>query len=124
MGEVGNPSDAAARPEGPERRPIEDYKVREVVRKDDVPQQLRALDDAKLRDVNQDIDLKNLLAKAALAVMAVQLLFTHIAFYMYGMSRVWRIPDGVMIVYLTENFAQVVGIVFVITRYLFPSRRG
>lgn len=94
----------------------------------DKPKELDRLDveerEASVLDVKQDIKLKKLVAWVALALMAAQLAVTDTAFFVHGHANDWNVPDAVMIAFLTENFAQSVGIVYVISNYLFPGRRA
>jgi hypothetical protein len=101
-------------------RPIDDLGSRVTRRElDDIGE----WDEIGRLDARQNTALKRMLARFALWTMAAQLAATHVVFLLYGV-RHWTVHDGVMITYLTENFAQVVAIVLVITRHLFPSPGG
>jgi hypothetical protein len=75
---------------------------------------------------------KNLLAYGkvyaygALIAMGIQTLIADVAFYWYGYEHVrdghhWQIPAGAIQVWLGATVVQVIGIVLVIARSLFPS---
>jgi hypothetical protein len=75
---------------------------------------------------------KNLLAYGkvyaygAMIAMGVQILIADVAFYWYGYEHVtggyrWQIPAGAIQVWLGATVVQVIGIVLVIARSLFPS---
>jgi hypothetical protein len=58
--------------------------------------------------------------------MGVQILIADVAFYWYGYEHVaeghrWQIPPGAIEVWLGATVVQVIGIVLVIARSLFPS---
>lgn len=93
------------------------------------PQPVDNLDsDADLarQDKQQDLGLKILYARAGLIALGVQILIADAAFFLYGDIGVhWKIPASVIDVWLGATVVQVVGVVLVITRYLFPrSGRG
>ncbi|HEV3321550.1 MAG TPA: hypothetical protein VG147_05090 [Solirubrobacteraceae bacterium] len=65
-------------------------------------------------------------AYGAMGAMAVQIVIADIAFYWYGYEHVesghhWQIPAGAIQVWLGATVVQVIGIVLVIARSLFPS---
>ena len=58
--------------------------------------------------------------------MGIQVLIADVAFYWYGFEHVingrrWQIPAGAIQVWLAATVVQVIGIVLVIARSLFPS---
>jgi hypothetical protein len=78
---------------------------------------------------------KNLLAYGkvyaygALIAMGIQILIADVAFYWYGYEHVvhrhhWQIPTGAIQVWIGATVVQVIGIVLVIARSLFPSDAG
>lgn len=76
----------------------------------------------KARDRRQDIGLKRLLAYFAIAAVAIQLGIADWFFYSY-LSRVDFIPsDAVMIAWLSSTVVEIIGIVAIIARNLFPNR--
>jgi hypothetical protein len=60
-------------------------------------------------------------AYGALSAMAVQVLIADAAFYLYGHAYHWRIPVGAIQFWLAAIVVQVIGVVLVIAKSLFPS---
>jgi len=83
------------------------------------------LQDIRLRESNakQDLELRETYAKWLLAILAIELVVVNVIFCLYAAKgRDWRLPDGVIQIWLGATVVQVVGIVTVVTRYLFPRR--
>jgi hypothetical protein len=76
------------------------------------------LDRQKRRHEN---DLYRLVGRGALGFMAVQLIVADAAFYFYGFWNSWDIPDVAITGWLGATVIQVIGVVLVITKNLFPS---
>lgn len=98
--------------------------IRETPKSEELPQDQRKKF-LKNEDLSQDIQLKKLVAKVALGLMAAQILVADAVFVIYacfGMD--WVIPDSVILGWLSATVVQVIGIVFVIASYLFPKRNG
>lgn len=67
-------------------------------------------------------------AYGALAAMGVQVLIADAAFYWYGYEHVvngyrWQIPAGAIQVWLAATVVQIIGVVLVIARSLFPTEK-
>ena len=62
-------------------------------------------------------------AYGALSAMAVQVLIADAAFYLYGHAYHWRIPVGAIQFWLGAIVVQVIGVVLVIAKSLFPDRQ-
>lgn len=85
----------------------------------------RALDEAEIDAARQKNDLRKLYAKGMFGLVSGQLLVVNGVFiaYLLGVGR----PDGTAVdataleVYLGATVVQVIGIVLVITRNLFPE---
>jgi hypothetical protein len=83
------------------------------------------LQEIRLRESNakQDLELRETYAKWLLGILAVELIVVNVIFCLYASKgRDWRLPDGVIQIWLAATVVQVVGIVTVVTRYLFPRR--
>lgn len=75
------------------------------------------------QDLAQDIQLKRQYAKWLLGAMLGQMLFANVVFVLYAwLGRDWVLSPSVINVWLGATLAEVVGIVLVVTRYLFPRR--
>ena len=68
--------------------------------------------------------MKKGLGYAAFWVVGAQLVIADAAFIWYAFARDWDIPPEVMIGWLSATVVQVVGVVLVIARHLFPTRSG
>jgi hypothetical protein len=74
-------------------------------------------------DLQQDIDLRKTYARRMLVILGAELFFVNLVFLLYTAIGVhWRVPGTTMQVWLSATVVQVVGIVYVVTRYLFPRR--
>ncbi len=83
------------------------------------------LQEIRLREGNakQDLELRETYAKWLLGILAIELVVVNVIFCLYAAKgRDWRLPDGVIQIWLAATVVQVVGIVTVVTRYLFPRR--
>ena len=96
-----------------------------------LPDHLRFLaEKAQLQEIelkkeyaSQEIELRETYAKGLLAILAVQLIVVAVIFWFYAEKGMrWKIPDGVIQVWLGATVVQMVGVVTVVTRYLFPNR--
>jgi len=52
---------------------------------------------------------------------AVQFVAADVAFFIYGYGNDWQIHPSVMVAWLSATVVQVVGVVLVVMRYLFPG---
>lgn len=73
------------------------------------------------RETTQRLALQAKYATAFLVLMFAQLVATNGVFFMYGWSRSWAISDAALLGYIGATLGEIVTIVFVIVRYLFPS---
>lgn len=85
-------------------------------------QALSAFDALKHSDQKQDQSLKKIYALSALVGVGIQLLIADAAFFWYLRDASGAVPGAVMDVWLGATVVQVIGIILVITRYLFPPR--
>jgi hypothetical protein len=69
----------------------------------------------------QELGFGRYYAYGALAAMGVQVLIADVAFYIYGYENRWHIPSSAIDVWLGAVVVQVIGVVLVIARSLFPS---
>lgn len=78
----------------------------------------------RLRDA-QERQLKRTYAKGILWMLSVQLTLANAVFIVYAWrGRHWHLDTEVIDVWLAATVVQVVGIVLVVTRHLFPNRDG
>ncbi len=68
-----------------------------------------------------DLKLKRRVGNGALIVMIVQVGIADAAFLFYGFANDWQIPTGAITGWLAATVIQVVSIVVIITKYLFPG---
>jgi hypothetical protein len=109
-------------------RILEEGEVREA---SDLPMEYRFLDEKlKLQEIElkreyakQEIELRSTYAKGLLLILAAMLVVVNVIFWKYAATgRHWNIPPGVIQVWLGATVVQVVGVVTVVTKYLFPNR--
>jgi hypothetical protein len=75
------------------------------------------------RDRALDIELKRTYAYALLIGLGIQLAIADAVFVLYAWKGAeWAVSASVMDVWLGATVVEVVGIVYVVTRYLFPRR--
>jgi len=74
-------------------------------------------------DVRQNIGLKKTYAKWLLRAMAAQIFIADLIFVVYAWAGVhWKVEPSVMQAWLGATVIQIVSVVVVVTRYLFPNR--
>lgn len=79
------------------------------------------LDRGRLRDARTDSRLREWLGYGSIAGAGLVLVSANVAFYLYAIHKNFDIPPEVIIGWLTTTVVQVVGIVLVIAKYLFPE---
>jgi hypothetical protein len=76
-------------------------------------------------DLEELIKLKRFYGRSVLALMTLQLVVVNAGFLVYSWKGYeWAPPEGVVQVWLTATFVQIVSVVVVITKSLFPGHRG
>jgi hypothetical protein len=79
--------------------------------------------DLPSRDLEQDIRLKRIYANWLLGLLIGQLLIADGVFVVYAWAgRGWNLEAGVINGWLAATLIEIVGIVLVVARYLFPRR--
>jgi hypothetical protein len=96
----------------------------ELLESADPPPRPARFDDLERRKRESDLGLRRVVGYGALTLMALQIATADVAFYLYGASNSWDIPVAAINGWLAATVIQVVSIVLVITRYLFPSGKG
>lgn len=96
--------------------------ARQVQGKEAVP----ARSDADLRafrrsTTRQRINFRKIYGRVLLGALIVQLLVGDAVFIAYAVGNAWHIPAEAIIAWLTATVVQVVGLVYVIVRYLFSA---
>jgi hypothetical protein len=115
----GAASDAPHMPEDYQYLP-QKLQLLEIQLKKDFAQQ-----EIKLKEsyAKQEIELRATYAKGLLAILAAELIVATVIFWLYAeVGHGWRVPEGVIQIWLGATVVQVVGVVTVVTRYLFPNR--
>jgi hypothetical protein len=80
-------------------------------------------DQLQAKDHQQDIDLKKKYADWLLGAVIVQLLLANAVFVAYAWAgEHWHLDAVVIDVWLGATLVQVIGVVAIVTRYLFPRR--
>jgi hypothetical protein len=106
--------------EGPEPQ-SEARQAQELVAGADPSPKRASPDSLEDKKKKADLSLRKRVGNGALIVMVVQILIADVAFYIYGFANAWEIPGGAMNAWLAATVIQVVSVVLVITKYLFPS---
>lgn len=89
---------------------------------DELPAPLRHLPE---QDHRQDIELKRFYAKGLFWLLGVQMALADTVFVAYAWAgEHWTLSPEVINVWLGATVVQLIGIVLVVTRYLFPRRDG
>jgi hypothetical protein len=86
-------------------------------------QPVYTMDYVRVLGGKQDLRLRWIFASFGLAAMTAQIVIATIIFFRYGDAVKWELPDGVIAAYLGSAVAQVVGIVMVMTKSLFPEKK-
>jgi hypothetical protein len=85
----------------------------------------RDLSKLRMEDHLLDTRLKKLIGRIAILAMIVQLACTNIGFAAYMIWMQWisgsAIPQAVMIGWFSSTFVEIVGLVLVVAKYIFPS---
>ena len=81
-----------------------------------------SFDNLRKEDIKSDIALKRMYARWMLGLMTAQIVIADVGFFLYGFGVEWRVDAPVMHVWLVSTVVEVIGVVFGISRYLFPRR--
>jgi hypothetical protein len=77
----------------------------------------------KRKYAKQEIELRRKYAWVLLAILAAQILVADTVFTVFAdVGRRWRLSDGVIQIWLAATVIEIVGVVTVVTRHLFPGR--
>jgi hypothetical protein len=68
-----------------------------------------------------EVKLHNRVGNGALVLMFGQVVIADAAFYIYGFTNGWEIPTAAITTWLVATVVQVIGVVLVIVKNLFPS---
>lgn len=80
-------------------------------------------DEQKLKQRTDEHELRKKVAACVYIATAVQVVVADVAFYLYaGAGQGWDVPTQAISVWLGATVVQVIAVLLVITRYLFPSR--
>jgi len=117
---------SATEPVGAETSPKQDIEVKPAEAREHLgstPEPVTSMDDhdVKRADKLLDLKLKKRYANSALIGMGVQLFIADGVFVGYAIGVRWQIPANVMDVWLGATVVQLIGVVVLITRYLFPQ---
>lgn len=98
-----------------------------------LPEELQHLDEkAKLQGITlqgayatQELALREKYALRLLKMLGAELVFTNLVFVAFAwFGEKWKLETAVIDVWLGATVVQVVGVVAVVTRHLFPQRDG
>lgn len=78
-----------------------------------------------IREQEQDLELKGKYGRRLLSMMILQLGIADAVFVAYAWAgKSWNVPTESMHVWLGATLVEVIGVVYVVTRYLFPTREA
>lgn len=81
-------------------------------------------DQQKLQEKADEHELRKKVARWVYVATALQVLLADVAFYFYAAWGVhWNVPTQSISAWLAATVVQVIAVLLVITRYLFPTRR-
>jgi hypothetical protein len=107
--------------ENPPRTPAEVRNAARLAREERSP--IDRLDETRAEDYAQDVRLKGRYAMWLLGAMMVQLGIADAGFLLYAWLGVaWNVTPRLIEFWLSATVVEIVGIVLVVTRYLFPRR--
>ncbi|QWS32600.1 hypothetical protein [Curtobacterium aetherium] len=86
------------------------------------PTRPTTLDEVVLADHHLDVQLKAVVARGALLAMGVQLFVADTVFVLYAwLGTDWTVPGPVILGWLSATVVEVIGVVAIVARYLFPK---
>ncbi len=68
-----------------------------------------------------DLKLRKIVARGALLVMLAQVVVADLVFMKYAQANGWKLEVGAIQAWLAATVVEVISVVLVITRYLFPE---
>jgi hypothetical protein len=79
-------------------------------------------DELATEGMRHDLKLRKRVATFALWAVAIQLVAADVAFFTYAwVGEHWKLPVAAIDVWLGATVVQIIGILYVITNYLFPK---
>ncbi|MDP9066728.1 MAG: hypothetical protein M3N53_00065 [Actinomycetota bacterium] len=82
-----------------------------------------SLEQTRAASAKTDLELKEKYGNWLLTIMIAQLVVADLGFFFYGFFGVgWNVASSVMHVWLVSTVVEVIGVVLVVTQYLFPNR--
>jgi hypothetical protein len=86
-------------------------------------EELTAWERLEHENFRSDIENRKKYADRMLKLLVAELVFVNGMFFLYTWLGVhWNVPGTTMQVWLSSTVVQIVGIVYVVARYLFPRR--
>ena len=83
------------------------------------------LDALSKRDKEQDLRLKGIYGIWVLVIVSVQVLVVNVLMFLYaGLGRHWDVTGTVLQVWLSATVVELIGVLAIVARYLFPRRDG
>jgi hypothetical protein len=96
-----------------------------LVATDDPPStevEVRSIEEIERSDRETDVALKRQYALSLLRLLRWQFVTTNGVFVVYANWGVhWRIPDAVILGWIGSTVVELVGVIAIVTRYLFPG---
>jgi hypothetical protein len=130
MVEDGQPRDGASDSVEKIRRIVRESTAHEAP---EMPAEYRYLDEQRQQQeiklkkqyAKQEMALRRNYATSLLIILAVQIAAADVVFCVFaGLGKHWHLSDGVIQIWLAAAVVEVIGVVAVVTRHLFPRRDG
>ncbi len=86
---------------------------------DPKPKEVKDLDREERK---RNVTLGHVVGYGAMALMGVQVITANVVFILYADHNGWQIPAGAIQAWLVATVVQVIAVVLVITRSLYPPR--
>lgn len=77
------------------------------------------------QDFQQDINLKKTYSRIILGAVLLQLVVSNAVFVAYAwIGMDWQVPSAVIGAWFSATIVEMIGLAWVVTKYLFPNRDG
>jgi hypothetical protein len=98
--------------------------IRQIVREGagNRVERLPSTQELATRDKKQDLELKAIYGYLLLALVLLQIVVADVIFIVYARHKKWDVDPNVMKFWLAATVVEVIGMVTIVVRYLFPRR--
>lgn len=83
----------------------------------------KSLEETRAKAARTEVDLMEKYGRWLLNILVGQLFVADLGFFLYAwLGKHWRVEASIMQVWLSATVVEVIGMVYVVTKYLFPER--